>query len=409
MTRMRRQMPRLGELAPFLRPAKPKFNALEHAHTIAEIRRLARRHTPKGPFDYADGAADDEIGDARARAALDAVEFHPRVLVDVADVDPSVSILGQRSALPFGCAPTGFTRMMHAAGEPAVARAAAAAGIPYTLSTVGTTSVSELAAAVPTARKWFQLYPFRDRELTERLLHDAAAHGYDTLMVTVDCPVAGNRLRDVRNGMTIPPAISLKTVLDASIRPRWWFDFLTTEPYKFAFEHVSSLAMTDLSTRIMDSRTTYADIVWIRAHWRGALLVKGVLDADDAARLVEIGADGVVVSDHGGRQLDRSIAPLHALPAIRRRLGRDAVIMYDGGIRNGADIIAALASGADFALIGRAYLYGLMAGGEEGVARALEILRTELVRTMRLLGVPTIGDLSRAHIGQIVNQSPRKG
>lgn len=397
MSRLHRRLLRPRELAGLLTFRTPAWSAtrrrLATATTIGDLRAIAKRRTPSGPFDYTDGAADDEVGLARARRAFSDVQFLPRVLRDVSDVDTSTVILGCESTMPFGFAPTGFTRMMHASGERAVAAAAARAGIPYALSTVGTTSITDVRAAAPDGRHWFQLYMFRDRELTARLLRDAAEAGFAALLVTVDSPSAGKRVRDLRNGMTIPPQLTLRTLADASYRPAWWINFLTTEPYRFAYDPPGS-AMADVAKELFDPSLDFADLAWIREHWSGPIIVKGVQNADDARRSLDSGADGIVVSSHGGRQLDRGIPPLHLLPGIRAAVGHDAVVMLDSGVMNGGDIVAALASGADFVLVGRAYLYGLMAGAEAGVTRAFEILAAEVTNTMRLLGVTSVGDLS---------------
>lgn len=391
---MKRRIPRPADLRPLLRLRRPTLNPLARAHTIDDLRRIARRSTPSGPFHYADGAADEEITARRVLQSFREIEFNPRVMSDVSEIDMRTELFGSPSALPFGLAPTGFTRMMHSAGETAVASAAAAAGIPYALSTVGTTSIPALAEAVPHGRKWFQLYPLRDRELTQRLLTAARDNDYEALVITVDVPAAGNRLRDLRYGMTIPPELTLKTFLDASYRPRWWIDFLTTEPYSFTFEGGTSGGLSDLVSALYDPSMTFDDLAWVREFWTGPLIVKGLQTVDDVERAVDFGADGVVLSSHGGRQLDRTPLPLDLLPRIAERYRGTVTIMLDSGIRSGGDIAAALGLGADFVLIGRPYLYGLMAGGEAGVARALAILRTELARTMALVGAPRISDLT---------------
>jgi L-lactate dehydrogenase (cytochrome) len=300
-----------------------------------------------------------------------------------------------------GIAPTGFTRMMQSEGEYAGSQAAAAAGIPYTLSTMGTASIEDVAAAAPDGRNWFQLYLWTDRDRSLELIERAARAGNDTLMVTVDTAVAGARLRDVRNGMTIPPALTFKTVLDASYRPAWWFNFLTHEPLSFASLSRYTGTVADLINSMFDPTLTFEDLDWLRETWQGKLVVKGIQTVDDARRVVDHGADGVVLSNHGGRQLDRAPIPFHLLPEVSAALkadNSDAAVILDTGIMSGADIIAALALGADFTLIGRAYLYGLMAGGRAGVDRALQILETDMRRTMALLGVSTIAELTPEHV-----------
>ncbi|QCB96491.1 alpha-hydroxy-acid oxidizing protein [Arthrobacter sp. PAMC25564] len=401
---LRRRVPKYSDLAPLMQFKKPEFNRgarLKRASTIWELRDLARRRTPRAPFDYTDGAAEAEITLRRARQAFLDIEFRPGILRDVSSIDLSTDILGKTSSLPVGIAPTGFTRMMQSEGEYAGSQAAAAAGIPYTLSTMGTASIEDVAASAPDGRNWFQLYLWTDRDRSLELIERAAKAGNDTLMVTVDTAVAGARLRDVRNGMTIPPALTLKTVLDASYRPAWWFNFLTHEPLTFASLSRYSGTVAELINSMFDPTLTFEDLDWLRQTWKGKLVVKGIQTVADARRAVDHGADGIVVSNHGGRQLDRAPIPFHLLPEVSAALkadNSDAAVILDTGIMSGADIIAALASGADFTLIGRAYLYGLMAGGRAGVDRALEILATDMRRTMALLGVSRISELSPDHV-----------
>jgi L-lactate dehydrogenase (cytochrome)/glycolate oxidase len=371
---------------------------LSRCHTIADLRALARRRTPRAAFDYTDGGADRELSLSRARRAFADLTFHPSVLRDVGHVDPSVEVLGARHALPFGIAPTGFTRMMHTAGEIAGASAAEAVGIPFCLSTLGTTSIEDVASAAPHGRRWFQLYMWRDRDRSMALVERAWRAGYDTLIITVDVPVAGNRLRDVRNGMTIPPTLGIRTVLDAIPHPRWWLDFLTTEPLSFASLDRWPGTVAELLDSMFDPTVTTADLAWVKEQWPGRLVVKGVQTVEDARRCADIGVDAVVLSTHGGRQLDRAPVPLLLLPDVVREVGSQVEVHLDTGITNGQDIVAALALGARFTLVGRAYLYGLMAGGRAGVDRAIAILQREIVRTMALLGVQSIAELERRHV-----------
>jgi L-lactate dehydrogenase (cytochrome) len=316
------------------------------------------------------------------------------------------TVLGQPVVLPFGIAPTGFTRLMHTEGEIAGAQAAARAGIPFSLSTLGTTAIEDLVTAVPQGRKWFQLYMWRDRERSMALVQRAADAGFDTLLATVDVPVAGARLRDSRNGMTIPPTLTLRTVLDALPHPKWWFDLLTTEPLSFASLDRWPGTVGEYLSTMFDPSLTFDDLEWIKAQWPGKLVVKGIQTLDDARAVVDRGVDGIVLSNHGGRQLDRAPVPFHLLPAVARELGKDTEILLDTGIMSGADIVAAIALGARCTLVGRAYLYGLMAGGEAGVNRAIEILETGLIRTMRLLGVTCLEELSPQHVTQLRRLGP---
>ncbi len=409
---MKRRVPRPSDLAPLVGFDVPsrltRSSRLASALTIADLREQARRRTPKAAFDYTDGGADDEVSMARARRAFEDIEFHPSVLRDVSAVDTSQMVLGQRAALPFGIAPTGFTRLMHIEGELAGVAAAAAAGIPFTLSTLGTTSIEDVAAATRAAhgRAWFQLYMWKDREKSIELVDRAAREGYDTLVVTVDVPVAGARLRDVRNGMTVPPRLRPSTLLDLAAHPRWWFDLLTTEPLRFASFDSWSATVAELLDQMFDPTVTYDDLAWIRDRWPGKLSVKGVQTIDDARRLVDAGVDAIVLSNHGGRQLDRAPVPFLLLPDVVKAVDSRAEIHLDTGIRSGQDIVCAIAHGADFTLVGRAYLYGLMAGGLPGVDRAIAILRGQIERTMRLLGVASLAELEPAHVTQLRRLPP---
>ncbi|SEG90906.1 L-lactate dehydrogenase (cytochrome) [Nonomuraea solani] len=346
-------------------------------------------------FDYVDGAAEGEWSMARAVEAFDRVEFSPRVLRDVADAPTSVEILGRRIEMPVVLGPTGFTRMMHREGERAVARAAADSGVPYTLSTMGTTTARDVAAAAPGGWNWFQLYVVRDRARSLEMLSLAAGAGMDVLVVTVDVPVAGARLRDVRHGLTIPPSLRWRSALQALRHPAWWFDFLTSEPLRFATVDGAPGDLAGITNMMFDPSVTVADLEWIRSAWQGKLLVKGVQRVDDAKELAAVGVDGIVVSNHGGRQLDRSPTPLELLPSVVDAVGDRTEVFLDGGVRSGADVAAAVALGARACFVGRAYLYGLMAGGEPGVRRVLDLMRAELVRTLQLLGVGGVGGLSR--------------
>ncbi|MGP7996791.1 MAG: alpha-hydroxy acid oxidase [Streptosporangiaceae bacterium] len=393
----RRQLPTWHAVAPLLRPQPVVLSGtrrrLAAAATVADLRAIAFRRTPRRVFDYTDGGAGDEISLARNWQAYQRVEFRPSVLRDVSTVDPSTLILGQRSALPIVLAPTGFTRMMHHEGEVAAARAARSAGIPYTLSSFGTTSISDLAAEVPGDRQWFQLYLCRDRKPSQEMVELAAECGYEALVLTVDTPVAGLRLRDVRSGLTIPPRLRLRSFPNGATRPRWWLNLITTAPLSMASLERWSGTMAEVGG-LFDPSATVRDVAWLREIWPGKLIVKGVLNPEDACEAVAAGADAIVVSNHGGRQLDRSPAPLDELPAVVQAVGGRAEVYVDGGVLSGGDVAAALCLGATSVLIGRAYLYGLMAGGEAGVGRALDILSAELRQTMQLLGVRSIAELT---------------
>ena len=396
-----RRLPRPAELRPLLRFQRPHLDprrrTLARAYTIEDLRTIARRRVPRSVFDYVDGAAEQEISLARARAAFESVEFHPRVLRDVSRVDTSAEVLGVRSALPLVLAPTGFTRMMHHEGEIAVARAAARANLPYVLSTMGTTDLEQVRACAPTARQWFQLYLWKDRAASEALIERAAKADYEALVLTVDTPVGGARMRDVRNGLTIPPALTVGTLAGMAMRPAWWMNILTTEPLTFAAMNSFDGTVAELIAHMFDPAATIEDLRWLREHWPRKLLVKGIMDVEDARAVVDLGADAIVVSNHGGRQLDRTSAPLALLPRVVDAVGDRCEVLVDTGVRTGADLAAARALGASAAMVGRAYLYGLMAAGEPGVDRAIEILRTEYTRTLQLLGVTSSDDVGAEH------------
>lgn len=381
-------------------------NRLQSALTIYDLRRIAKRRTPAAAFDYTDGAAEGELSMTRARQAFEDIEFHPGILTDVSTVDTTTQVLGGTSALPFGIAPTGFTRLMQTEGEIAGSGAAGAAGIPFTLSTLGTTSIEDVRRVNPNGRLWFQLYVMRQREISYGLVERAAKAGYDTLFFTVDTPIAGARLRDKRNGFSIPPQLSLKTVANAIPRPWWWYDFLTTPKLEFASLSSTGGTVGELLDAAMDPSINYEDLKEIRELWPGKIVIKGVQNVEDSKKLADLGVDGILLSNHGGRQLDRAPVPFHLLPEVVREVGKDTEVMVDTGIMNGADVVASLALGAKFTLIGRAYLYGLMAGGRRGVDRTIEILSEEVRRTMRLLQVSCVEELEPKHVTQLRRLQP---
>ena len=408
--RVQRRVPKPKDLAPLMQFKKPDLNAsrrrLSAALTIEDLRTIAKRRTPKAAFDYTEGAAEGEISLARARQAFEDVEFSPSILRDVSEVDTTREVFGGPSALPFGIAPTGFTRLMQTEGEVAGASAAGAAGIPFSLSTLGTTSIEDVKKANPQGRNFFQLYVMRQREISYGLTERAAAAGFDTLMFTVDTPVAGARLRDTRNGFSIPPALTLKTIANAIPRPWWWYDFLTTPPLEFASLSSTGGTVGELLNDAMDPSINFEDLKIIRELFPGKLVVKGVRTLQDAKKLADLGVDGIVLSNHGGRQLDRAPVPFHMLPEVVRELGEDLEITLDTGIMNGADIVSSIALGAQFTFVGRAYLYGLMAGGRPGVDRMIAILTDQIVRTMKLLEVSSLDELEPAHVTQLSRLAP---
>lgn len=402
---VKRQLPNPSEIFELMKFKKFELDSrkrrLDSALTIEDLRTIAKRRTPAAAFDYTDGAAEGEISMERSVQAFEDIEFHPSILNDVSQVDTTTQILGGSSAMPFGIAPTGFTRLMQTEGEIAGASAAGAAGIPFILSTLGTTSIEDVKKVNPNGRNWFQLYVMRQREISYGLVERAAAAGYDTLFFTVDTPIAGARLRDSRNGFSIPPQLSPKTVLNAIPRPWWWWDFLTTETLQFASLSETGGTVGELLNSAMDPSIDFDDLATIRKMWPGKLAIKGVQTVADARKLADLGVDAIVLSNHGGRQLDRAPVPFELLPSVAKEVGQDLEIIVDTGIRNGADIVASMALGADFALIGRAYLYGLMAGGREGVDRTIAILSEQVERTMKLLQVSNVSELNPSHVTQL--------
>ncbi|MFI5286326.1 MAG: alpha-hydroxy-acid oxidizing protein [Candidatus Dormibacteria bacterium] len=397
-----RQLPKWSDIKPLLRvrPVEPNptRRRLAGALTIADLRMTARRRVPRAVFDYTDGAAEGEISLQRARRMFQSIEFSPSVLHDVSAVDMSSDVLGRASSAPFAFAPTGFTRLMHHEGERAVARVAERHGIPYALSTMGTTSLEDVAVAAPAARKWFQLYVWKDRGAGEELMTRAGAAGYEALILTVDVPVAGNRLRDARNGFSIPPKLSVNTLADIATHPAWWANLLTTAPLTFASMDGWNRTIAELIDELFDPTMTMSDLEWVRSFWPAPLIVKGIQSVDDARRMTDAGVEAIVLSNHGGRQLDRAPVPLSLVSAVVDAVGDRTEVWVDTGVMSGADIVAAVALGARNVLVGRAYLYGLMAGGERGVERAAAILEREMRRTMQLLGVRAVSELGPRHV-----------
>ena len=399
---IKRQVPRVTELAPLLKFRAPtlkrKQKRLSEALTIWDLREIAKRRTPTGPFDYTDGAAESEVSLVRARQAFLDLQFEPNILQDVSQASLKQNTLGSTFEMPVGIAPTGFTRMMHSEGERAGARAAEKFGIPFTLSTLGTTSIENVVSAAPRGTNWFQLYMWKDREGSMALVKRAQEAGVKNLMLTVDVPVSGARLRDSRNGLTVPPQLSLKTIIDAIPRPEWVWNFLTSEPLQFASMSHWNGTVGELLDYMFDPTMTFEDLKWVREQWKGTLTIKGVQTLEDAKRCADYGIDAILLSNHGGRQLDRAPVPLHLLPHVRRELKSDLEVHLDTGIMHGADVLAAIALGAQFTYVGRAYLYGLMAGGQAGVERALSILQAQMSRSLKLLGVSSIQELEPKHV-----------
>jgi len=399
---VKRQFPKPSELAPLLQFSLPTLRRrkrrLEQAYTIWDLRDIAKRRTPKGPFDYTDGSAESEVSLERARQAYRDLEFIPSILKDVSTADLTRTALGETFSMPVGIAPTGFTRMMQTQGEIAGARAAEKFGIPFTLSTLGTSTIEDVVASAPDGRNWFQLYMWKDREGSMALVERAKRAGVKNLMLTVDVPAAGQRIRDYRNGLTVPPRLTAGTVINALPRPAWWINFLTTPSIEFASMKNWEGTVGELLDYMFDPTMTWEDLKWIRKQWDGTLTVKGIQNLEDAKMAAKLGADAILLSNHGGRQLDRAPIMLHLLSDIKKEFKKDYEIHIDTGIMHGADVLAAVALGAQFTYVGRAYLYGLMAGGQDGVERALEIMRTQMVRNMKLLGVNSLDELTPKHV-----------
>ena len=398
---MKRQLPRWKSIKPLLGWGLPKSpfqdRKLNSVVNLAELRSLAKRRVPKAVFDYVDGGANDELAYARSQEIYSRVEFKARVLRDVSVIDLKTNILDKESALPIIFAPTGYTRMMHYKGEVMVAKVCDENNLIYNLSTMGTTSSKEIGEQVPNVRRWFQLYLWRDRDQSLKFIEEAKAAGFEGLMLTVDTAVGGIKWRDIRNGLTVPPKIGLKTFFDMALKPKWWFNLLTTAPLEFATFRNFNKPLSEIAAKVFDPAVTFEDVKWLRSVWQGKLIIKGIQTVSDAQELAKIGVDAIVLSNHGGRQLDRSVVPLELLPAVRTAIGpkgSGSEIYIDGAIMSGADCLAAVALGADAVLIGRAYLYGAMAAGKNGVEKVVEILRFEMETALKLMGAKNLSELS---------------
>jgi L-lactate dehydrogenase (cytochrome) len=398
---MKRQLPRWKSIKPLLGWGLPKSpfrdKKLLSVVNLAELRLLARKRVPKAVFDYVDGGANDELAYARSQEIYKRVEFKARVLRDVSNIDLSAKLLGQDSSLPLIFAPTGYTRMMHYQGEVMVANICRQNNLIYCLSTMGTTSAKEIGEQVPDVRRWFQLYLWRDRDQSLKFIEEAKLAGFEGLMLTVDTAVGGIKWRDMRNGLTVPPKIGLRTFFDMALKPKWWFNLLTTAPLEFATFKNFNKPLSEIAAKVFDPAVTFEDVKWLRSVWPGKLIIKGIQTESDAQELAKIGVDAIVLSNHGGRQLDRSVVPLELLPKVRATLGvkgNTPQIYIDGAIMSGADCLAAVALGADAVLIGRAYLYGAMAAGKQGVEKVVEILRFEMETAIKLMGAKNLSELT---------------
>jgi len=391
------------ELIRLRRPVADRTTrVLARCHDVDMLRAAARRRLPRAVFDYVDGGSEEEVTMAANRAALQSFVFHPRLLVDVAEVDLSVQLFGRQLPVPLGLAPTGYTAMMHHDGELAVARAAAAAGIPYALSTVGTRTVEQLAST-GSDNWWFQLYVLRDLEAANALLERAERAGAAALEITLDTAVPAQRTRDLRNGLTIPPELSLWTIADIAAHVGYWLDMLRAPPLRFAnLVGTRSATSVSLGTQF-NSALNWRQLDDLRRRWPRTLIVKGPFGPDDSRRAVDAGVDAIHLSNHGGRQLDRCVPSIELVAPARAAVGPGFPLLLDSGIRTGADIALALALGADACLVGRPYLYGLAVGGEAGVTRMIDILSSGLRRTLQLLGVTSIDELKK-QAGELVSR-----
>lgn len=388
-----------------LPPMNGQKRRLAAAHTVAEMRRMAQRRLPRSVFDYVDGGANEEHSLRGNAAAIRAWRVLPRALVDVAAASTATTLWGRELSAPIGFAPTGYTRMISPLGEPAVAAAAARCGLPYALSTMATTSIEDLAAGpgAAAADLWFQLYIWKDRGVTHELIRRAGASGYRVLEIAVDTAVSGRRVRDVRNGFTIPPQLTPGSVLDIGLKPNYWVGMLRNPALEFAnvaggsatggnSSDAPAFTIENISQQF-DPSVTWDDVADIRARWDGKLVLKGPLGPEDALRARELGVDGVHLSNHGGRQLDRTVAPVDLIAPVRAAVGDDFAVLVDSGFTHGDDIAVAIALGADAVFVGRAYLWGLVAAGAAGVERVGTLLSEELLRAMQLMGVTSIREL----------------
>ena len=368
----------------------PYKGKLLRAQTIGDLAQIAKKRTPKVVFDYVEGGAVDEIAYSRSRNAFTRIEFNSRVMRDVSKIDTSEKILGKVVDIPICFAPTGYTRLMHHVGEPAVANVASKKNLIYALSTMGTTSPEELAAAVPDSRRWFQLYIMKNRSDSLAIIKQAKDNGFEALVLTVDTPVPGLRYRDNRNGLTVPPKIRINTVFAIARKPIWWLNLFTTGKLEFAAFRGWDKPLSELGGLIFDPSTTMKEISWLRSVWKGPIIVKGIQSVDDAKAVAKLGVQGIILSNHGGRQFDRGQVPLEILPEVVKAVGNKVEIYIDGGIMSGLDAL-----GAKAVFIGRAYLYGAMANGEAGVEQVIEIMRREFENGMALSGATNIAEVRK--------------
>ena len=396
--------PRLDTLRAVLRfrdfEWDPALRRLARCASVEDLRSAARRRLPRGIFDYIDGAAEDERSAERNVAGFERLGFRPRVLREVGETDCTTTLLGRALPMPLVLSPTGFGRVAHSQGELAVARAAARAGLPFSLSTLSTRSIEEVAA-VSSGPRWFQVYAWRDRGLVGEMVERAAAAGYEALLLTVDTPVVGRRERDVRSGFTLPPQLGLETLLDGILHPGWTLDFLRSEPIVFANvvgrevgDGSTPVALADYINTQFDPNLGWRDVEWLRGIWDGPLVLKGIQSVADARLAADAGVQAIALSNHGGRQLDHAPSPVELVAPVCDAVGERLEVLCDGGVRRGGDVLKALALGARACMIGRPYLYALAVAGEAGVDWLLEHFRQALRRDLALLGCSRLSDLS---------------
>jgi isopentenyl diphosphate isomerase/L-lactate dehydrogenase-like FMN-dependent dehydrogenase len=399
MIKSKRQFPDLPHFASLIEWKLPTLfrtrAKIARAITIDDLAKIAKRKVPKVVFDYVEGSALDEVSYSRSRQVFNQVEFTAHTLRDVSKIDPTIEIFGKKVDLPILFSPTGYTRFMHHVGEPAVAAVAQENNMIYSLSTMGTTSPSELAQQVPDVRRWFQLYVMQNREDSMSVIKQAKDSGFEALILTVDTPVSGIRVRDIKNGLTIPPRIRLSTVFAIAMKPVWWLNLFTTKKLEFAAFRGWNKSLVELAAAIFDPSTKFEDVKWLQSVWSGPIIVKGVQNLEDAKELVKMGISGIILSNHGGRQLEKGPVPLELLPLVVKEVGANVDIYIDGGVMSGQDAYAAVAMGAKAVFVGRAYLYGIMAGGERGVQKAVEILKRDFINTMALTGARNIAEVQK--------------
>ena len=399
MIKSKRQFPDLPHFASLIEWKLPTLfrtrAKIARAVTIDDLAKIAKRKVPKVVFDYVEGSALDEVSYSRSRQVFNQVEFTAHTLRDVSKIDPTIEIFGKKVDLPILFSPTGYTRFMHHVGEPAVAAVAQENNMIYSLSTMGTTSPSELAQQVPDVRRWFQLYVMQNREDSMSVIKQAKDSGFEALILTVDTPVSGIRVRDIKNGLTIPPRIRLSTVFAIATKPVWWLNLFTTKKLEFAAFRGWNKSLVELAAAIFDPSTKFEDVKWLQSVWSGPIIVKGVQNLEDAKELAKMGIAGIILSNHGGRQLEKGPVPLELLPLVVKEVGANVDIYIDGGVMSGQDAYAAVAMGAKAVFVGRAYLYGIMAGGERGVQKAVEILKRDFINTMALTGARNIAEVQK--------------